>query len=65
MQKAEQNPKGRKSLYSKELAENSVLNIYLPKGYNKKDTVKYPDIYLLDGSADEDFIPIVGLRKRR
>ena len=52
-------------IYSKELSENRVLNIYLPAGYNQNDTVKYPDIYLLDGSADEDFIPIVGLRKRR
>ena len=48
-------------IYSKELSENRVLNIYLPAGYNKKDTVKYPVIYLLDGSADEDFIHIVGL----
>ncbi|MDP4913200.1 MAG: alpha/beta hydrolase-fold protein [Saprospiraceae bacterium] len=52
-------------IYSKELSENSVLNIYLPAGYNKNDTVKYPVIYLLDGSADEDFIHIVGLGKRR
>ena len=48
-------------IYSKELSENRVLNIYLPAGYNKNDTVKYPVIYLLDGSADEDFIHIVGL----
>ncbi len=44
-----------------ELSENRVLNIYLPEGYNKTDTIKYPVIYLLDGSADEDFIHIVGL----
>ncbi|WP_347157174.1 alpha/beta hydrolase [Pontibacter chitinilyticus] len=48
-------------LQSKELAEKRVLNIYLPEGYSKSDTVKYPVIYLLDGSADEDFIHIVGL----
>jgi len=48
-------------IYSKELAEYRVLNIYLPEGYNKMDTVKYPVIYLLDGSANEDFIHIVGL----
>ena len=48
-------------IYSKELSENRVLNIYLPAGYNQNDTVKYPVIYLLDGSADEDFIHIVGL----
>lgn len=48
-------------LQSKELLEKRVLNIYLPEGYNQKDTTKYPVIYLLDGSADEDFIHIVGL----
>ncbi len=46
---------------SNELNEKRTLNIYLPEGYNDKDTVKYPVIYLLDGSADEDFIHIVGL----
>lgn len=46
---------------SKELNEKRVLNIYLPEGYNAKDTAKYPVIYLLDGSADEDFIHIAGL----
>lgn len=46
---------------SKELNEKRILNIYLPEGYNAKDTVKYPVIYLLDGSADEDFIHIAGL----
>jgi hypothetical protein len=48
-------------LKSKVLSEKRVLNIYLPDGYNQKDTVKYPVIYLLDGSADEDFIHIAGL----
>jgi predicted alpha/beta superfamily hydrolase len=46
---------------SKQLSEKRILNIYLPEGYNKNDNVKYPVIYLLDGSADEDFIHIVGL----
>lgn len=46
---------------SVELSENRILNIYLPEGYNQKDSTKYPVIYLLDGSADEDFIHIVGL----
>jgi len=46
---------------SKELAEKRILNIYLPEGYDPKDTTKYPVIYLLDGSADEDFIHIAGL----
>ncbi len=48
-------------IQSKELNEKRELNIYLPEGYNPKDTIKYPVIYLLDGSADEDFIHIVGL----
>lgn len=48
-------------IFSKELGEKRILNIYLPEGYNKNDTIKYPVIYLLDGSANEDFIHIVGL----
>ncbi|MEO7769049.1 MAG: alpha/beta hydrolase-fold protein [Ferruginibacter sp.] len=48
-------------LQSKVLGEKRILNIYLPKSYNPKDSIKYPVIYLLDGSADEDFIHIVGL----
>ena len=49
------------ALNSKVLGEKRTLNIYLPEGYNPKDTVKYTVIYLLDGSADEDFIHIAGL----
>lgn len=48
-------------ILSKELGEKRILNIYLPEGYNPKDAAKYPVIYLLDGSADEDFIHISGL----
>jgi len=50
-----------KEIQSKELAEKRGLNIYLPEGYNQNDSTKYPVIYLLDGSANEDFIHIVGL----
>lgn len=46
---------------SKELGEERVLNIYFPEGYKKNDTTRYPVTYLLDGSADEDFIHVVGL----
>jgi uncharacterized protein len=46
---------------SKVLGEKRILNIYLPEGYNSKDSNRYPVVYLLDGSADEDFIHIVGL----
>jgi predicted alpha/beta superfamily hydrolase len=48
-------------IQSKQLSEKRVLNIYLPEGYNPSDTIKYPVVYLLDGSADEDFIHVVGL----
>lgn len=48
-------------IQSQVLAEKRILNIYLPKGYNPKDAITYPVIYLLDGSADEDFIHIAGL----
>ncbi|MFD2287922.1 alpha/beta hydrolase [Pedobacter petrophilus] len=41
------------------LSEDRTLNIYLPEGYNSK--LKYPVIYLLDGSADEDFIHVAGI----
>lgn len=47
------------NLHSSILNEDRTLNIYLPEGYHKE--TKYPVIYLLDGSADEDFIHIVGI----
>jgi len=43
------------------LDENRVLNIYLPNGYAQDSITKYPVIYLLDGSINEDFIHIAGL----
>ena len=48
-------------IQSTQLNEKRILNIYLPQGYDKDDTTKYPVIYLLDGSADEDFIHVAGL----
>lgn len=48
-------------LNSKILQEDRILNIYLPEGYSSKDTTRYPIVYLLDGSADEDFIHITGI----
>jgi predicted alpha/beta superfamily hydrolase len=43
------------------LSENRILNIYLPPEYDSKDSTRYSVIYLLDGSADEDFIHVSGL----
>jgi uncharacterized protein len=48
-----------RQLHSIELNENRILNIYLPEGYSRDSM--YPVIYLLDGSADEDFIHVAGL----
>ncbi|HUH27858.1 alpha/beta hydrolase [Gelidibacter sp.] len=49
------------SIDSKILSENRTLNIYLPEGFKTSDTLKYPVIYVLDGSMNEDFMHIVGL----
>jgi predicted alpha/beta superfamily hydrolase len=48
-------------IQSVQLAEKRTVNIYLPEGYQESDTATYPVIYLLDGSANEDFIHVVGL----
>jgi uncharacterized protein len=49
------------TIQSVELDEKRTLNIYLPEGYSPDSVKTYPVIYLLDGSADEDFIHIAGL----
>lgn len=49
------------TIQSKALHEKRVLNIYLPEGYSPDSAALYPVIYLLDGSADEDFIHVTGL----
>ncbi len=43
------------------LQEARTINVYLPLSYSEEPGRKYPVIYLLDGSADEDFIHISGL----
>lgn len=43
------------------LQESRTINVYLPLSYSEEPDRKYPVIYLLDGSADEDFIHISGL----
>ncbi|MEM7374777.1 MAG: alpha/beta hydrolase-fold protein [Bacteroidota bacterium] len=49
------------NLKSSILSENRTLNVYLPYGYGEDSSRSYPVIYLLDGSANEDFIHIAGL----
>jgi predicted alpha/beta superfamily hydrolase len=48
-------------IQSVELNETRTLNIYLPEGYSPDSPATYPVIYLLDGSANEDFIHITGV----
>ncbi len=43
------------------LKEDRTLNIYFPASYYIDKSKKYPVIYLLDGSKDEDFIHIAGI----
>lgn len=43
------------------LAQDRTLNIYLPAGYSTDSTATYPVIYVLDGSANEDYPHIAGL----
>jgi len=48
-----------RTIKSKVLNEDRILNIYLPQSFDK--TKSYPIIYLLDGSMNEDFIHVTGL----
>jgi len=48
-------------IQSSQLSEKRILNIYLPEGYDQDLKTAYPVIYLLDGSANEDFVHIAGL----
>ncbi|TDR20455.1 alpha/beta hydrolase [Marinicella litoralis] len=49
------------SWHSSVLDEQRSINVYLPQSYHQGSNQDYPVIYLLDGSADEDFIHIAGL----
>ena len=49
------------TLHSEVLAEDRIINIYLPDSYQSNPDKNYPVIYLVDGSRDEDFIHIAGL----
>ncbi|MBL7828355.1 MAG: alpha/beta hydrolase [Saprospiraceae bacterium] len=46
---------------SSTLKEHRTINVYLPLDYHPDSVQTYPVIYLLDGSADEDFIHVSGL----
>lgn len=46
---------------SKLLSQTRYLNVYLPDAYAADTTTQLPVLYLLDGSAGEDFVHIVGI----
>ena len=48
-------------IQSTALNEERILNIYLPQGYHPDSGKSYPVIYLLDGTAHEDFPHVAGL----
>ncbi|MNK25803.1 Ferri-bacillibactin esterase BesA [compost metagenome] len=48
-------------IQSKVLNEERILNIYVPEGYRPDSALTYPVIYVLDGSANEDFIHLTGI----
>ena len=50
-----------KKIQSSSLGEERILNIYLPSNYHEDSTARFQVIYLLDGSANEDFLHITGL----
>jgi hypothetical protein len=45
---------------SKDLGEYREINIHLPHAYALDTAARFPVIYLLDGSADEDFVHVAG-----
>jgi len=51
----------RITMHSEILDEERALNVYLPYGYSPDSSKTYPVIYLLDGSAYEDFIHVAGI----
>ncbi len=50
-----------RSFRSEVLDQERTLNIYLPSGYSPDSVQRYPVIYVLDGSANEDFPHLAGL----
>ncbi len=50
-----------RTLRSAILQQDRTLNVLLPDGYSPDSTRVYPVIYVLDGSANEDFVHIAGM----
>lgn len=48
-------------IQSEVLHEERIIHVYLPHNYHPDSAVLYPVIYLLDGSANEDFIHVTGI----
>jgi uncharacterized protein len=47
--------------HSAVLEETRILNVYLPVSYHTNDTIRYQVVYLMDGSAEEDFLHVAGM----
>ncbi len=52
-----------RTLRSAILQQDRVLNVALPDGYSPDSARAYPVIYVLDGSANEDFAHIAGMAR--
>lgn len=48
-------------IQSESIGEERILNVCLPFGYHPDSAATYPVIYLLDGSAHEDYPHVAGL----
>lgn len=49
------------TLHSAVLGEDRILNVRVPDGYSPDSAALYPVVYVLDGSAGEDFVHIAGI----
>lgn len=49
-------------IQSEVMGQEREVNVWLPKGYGKKDK-RYPVVYLLDGGVDQDFFHIAALHQ--
>lgn len=50
-----------RTIRSGALGQDRTLNILLPDGYSPDSATAYPVIYMLDGSAGEDFVHVASL----
>ncbi len=49
------------TMHSEILNEERIINVFIPDSYYTDSTRKYPVVYVLDGTRNEDFMHIVGM----